>query len=1752
MEAASEGENNKNNSDSSPIEGPKKPKRQMKTPYQLEILEKTYASETYPSEATRAELSVKLGLSDRQLQMWFCHRRLKDKKDGGVKKPPASGAVVAKRGLLDSDRDELMVAERGSDHGSRSRSGSGSESGSDSSQFDYGGGVPMVGRYYESPQSVMERRVVACVEAQLGEPLREDGPILGVDFDELPPGAFGVPIVMTKQRDQSGVSYGGKSFEQCDLKPIKAAVRGHRECLLDEPSIGFDSYGRLIPSNFYDSPVECPRANPSVLVHGNGRLSRGYGVQGQVQSVSLSSQQGRQGHFSSPSGDNNCIAQRESLINMQLDASDSAHPAIVPENTDASDRHISNSEYGLQMEKKRKSDESRIGRQVDANEKRIRKELEKQDILRRKREEQMKREMEKQDRERRKEEERLMREKQRLQERFEREERREIERREKFLQKESLRAERKRQKEELRREKEEARLKASLERATARRMAKESMELIEDERLELMELAASSKGLPSIISLDHDTLQNLESFRDLLCSFPPKSVQLKRPFAIQPWTDSEENIGNLLMVWRFCITFADVLGLWPFTLDEFVQAFHDYDSRLLSEIHISLLKLIIKDIEDVARTPSTGLGTNQCSSANPEGGHPQIVEGAYLWGFDICTWKNHLNPLTWPEILRQFALSAGFGPQLKKKGIDRACLHDKDETKGCEDIISVLRNGSAAENAVAIMQEKGFPLQRRSRHRLTPGTVKFAAYHVLSLEGNKGLTVLELAHKIQKSGLRDLTTSKTPEASISVALSRDALLFERTAPSTYCVRPAFRKDPADAEALLAAAREKIKRFENGFLSGENADDVERDEDSEGEGADGPEVHDLGSPNANKNSSNEDSTNSGNEKDNFLDDVTLNMQNEPDTAGTSVNQFVDDSGKDNVAIIPVQGDTEIDESKSGEPWVQGLTEGEYSDLSVEERLNALVALVGKANEGNSIRAVLEDRLDAANVLKKQMWAEAQLDKKRIKEESIPKFLYSSFTGNETEIKQTCAATESSQSPLAGFDDKISESPPNTVKKESFVGADNVQDHLNSLPPDRILVGPDNSICQISSSVQQNGYAAERSRLQLKTYIGHRAEEMYIYRSLPLGQDRRRNRYWRFVASASRHDPGSGRIFVESPDGYWRLIDSEEAFDALLASLDTRGIRESHLHIMLRNIEKSFKENVRKNSQSASIMGRSVNVGNKAAEMDSSPAQSGGADSPSSTVSGSNSSTGEPSFSFRIELGKNETEKKAAMERYQEFQMWMWKECFNSSTLCAMRYGEKRCRPLLGICDFCLDSYIDENDHCPSCYRSFGTFDNKINLSEHVPLCEEERKESRKNSNISKFCHPLRIRLLRALLTVIEVSVPSEALQSSWMENCRKTWGIKLHASLSAVDLLQILTEFEAVIKRFCLSTLFETTDELLAVSALSGRGVCDSADAGSVPQLPWIPQTTAAVALRLLELDGSISYTLDQKAELLDNNEVEDFTKLPSRYAFMKNIEEVGQPEVHQGKHRKERNSADVANLYGISGYRQGVRGRGRVPGRSQKRVTGSGKRNLRNVETLTDVLRQQGQRTNGQKLGRGRRTIRRRREEKREVQDQETLLSHFGNIGGLKNFVESPRNSGGEWVGEEIEQMQIEGADNSNSLEAVESDDNDECAVGYENGKWRTGNLMVMSDEDVDGSGDDNDFEEMGREAFEENIVMNEDSEEMGRDGSEANVDMNDYSEEMGREGFEANVDLNEDSDGNGDQNEDESTDSADSEDYSD
>jgi hypothetical protein len=1518
----------------------KKPKRQMKTPFQLDALEKTYALQTYPSEAIRQGLSVQLGLTDRQLQMWFCHRRLKDKKEGVVKK------------LVSSEPAE-PESEPGSGSRSRSRSrsisGSGSGPGSDSS-YDYD--VP-------SPRSVMERRVIACIEAQLGEPLRDDGPVLGMVFDEPPPGAFGVPIVQPQSRDRSR---DGKLVDP-DSKPMRGSYRNFHDP--GEPSLRLDPYARN-PSHYYASP------------------NRGYN----------GSQNAEPERYLSP----------------------------------LKDDYITNNEDGLQIGKKRKIDETRSGKEIQGNGKRSQREIEKHDLLRRKREELMKKEMEKQDRERRKEEERIMREQLRSKERDQRDAKRAIERREKFLQKESIKAEKQRQKDEQKRERDAIRQKAAIEKATARKFAKEYMELIEDERLELMKLAASSKGLSSLLSLDHDTLQNLDLFRGSLCAFPPKTVQLKKPFAFQPWIDSDDNVGNLLMVWRFCITFGDVLGLWPFTLDEFIQAFHDYDSRLLGEIHIALLRLIIKDIEDVARTPTGGLGTNQYTAANPEGGHPRIVEGAYLWGFDIINWKDHLNPLTWPEILRQFALSAGFGPKLKKEAIDQAPPTETTEGKGCEDIISMLRNGSAAENAVAVMQEKGFSLQRRSRHRLTPGTVKFAAYHVLALEGSKGLNVLELADKIQKSGLRDLSSSKTPDASISVALSRDPILFERIAPSTYCVRPAFRKDPENAESLLSAAREKIQRYVNGFLGGDSVDDVIVEEKDEIESeCDVAEVDDVCTTPLTSNQKSDDLAAENGKIDGPCNDVALNLKHEIEDAGDPVNEFTNEIGVGDELVLE-EGGTEIDESKSGESWVQGLTEGEYSDLCVEERLTALVSLIEIANEGNLVRAVLEDRLDAANALKKQMWAEAQLDKRRMKEETS-KFPESS----------AAATQDGSQSPLTNYDAK---SQAKEEQPSSTPGLEN--SHQNQIT--------------LQNGNNNNNNTVERARMQLKSFIGHCAEEMYVYRSLPLGQDRRRNRYWQFVACPSKNDPGSGRIFMESPEGFWRLIDSEQAFEALLKSLETRGTRESHLHTMLTKIETSFKENVKKSLLLSKDQSRST-IKSEVAELGSSPSSNIDTDSPKSAVCGSSNDSLEMSSSFKIELGQNRTERNNYLKRYQDLQMWMWKECVNPSTFCAVTYGEKGFKPILGICNSCFSCYVFEENICPKCHKAFGTFDSELNYLEYVIQYEESRRYNFDDATLLDISHPPRIRLLKALMTLLEVSIPADARQPSWVETRRKPWGLKLQSALSTGDLLQILTQLEGFIKRDSVSSSFETTEELLRSSRASRK----ESSSGFVPQLPWIPQTTAAIALRLLELDSSISYALLHKDE--PHNQADDFIKPQSRYAYVKSIQKGQQSELNPDLNMKEE-----SRLRGLKG--RGGSGGARQRGQAQKSARGSalksGRRNMKDNSTSSHLGTLRGPGTNKQrKIGN---TI-------ATVDPLEDRMDY-----GVGPSVGLLPPGGEEWgvdEEEEVGKMQMEDESESDDDDDVPPSTTSPTAWNRSN-RSATWDLMESSDDDMEGSDDENGYDDDG------------------------------------------------------------------------
>lgn len=145
------------------------------------------------------------------------------------------------------------------------------------------------------------------------------------------------------------------------------------------------------------------------------------------------------------------------------------------------------------------------------------------------------------------------------------------------------------------------------------------------------------------------------------------------------------------------------------------------------------------------------------------------------------------------------------------------------------------------------------------------------------------------------------------------------------------------------------------------------------------------------------------------------------------------------------------------------------------------------------------------MEAANSLKKQMWAEAQLDNSCMRD--VLKLGFQNLSSNKTESTMEVFSND-----------------------------------LHKSPTERALINQE-------TNTSQENCSSKRSRSQLKSYIGGKAEEVYPYRSLPLGQDRRHNRYWHFAASASKTDPCSGLIFVELHDGKWRLIDSEEVITSI---------------------------------------------------------------------------------------------------------------------------------------------------------------------------------------------------------------------------------------------------------------------------------------------------------------------------------------------------------------------------------------------------------------------------------------------------------------------------------------------------------------------------------------------------------------------------------------------------------------------------
>ncbi|XP_042044660.1 uncharacterized protein LOC121790529 [Salvia splendens] len=229
----------------------KNKKRIVKTQAQVQALEKFYNEHKYPSESMKIQVAESIGLTEKQVSGWFCHRRLKDKKlingvnHATVRQDRSSGVI--QDGGSGHRQDSCGSTKQGDDKNVDTREvesgrvtskdfsaadlpyehdnnyagnynhtiddSSGSSSSLRNAPPNYQNGDPSdvsTSRYlmpklpsdtkgikprpgpsgYLKVKGRLENPAIPAVKRHLRKQYREDGPPLGVEFDPLPPGAF--------------------------------------------------------------------------------------------------------------------------------------------------------------------------------------------------------------------------------------------------------------------------------------------------------------------------------------------------------------------------------------------------------------------------------------------------------------------------------------------------------------------------------------------------------------------------------------------------------------------------------------------------------------------------------------------------------------------------------------------------------------------------------------------------------------------------------------------------------------------------------------------------------------------------------------------------------------------------------------------------------------------------------------------------------------------------------------------------------------------------------------------------------------------------------------------------------------------------------------------------------------------------------------------------------------------------------------------------------------------------------------------------------------------------------------------------------------------------------------------------------------------------------------------------------------------------------------------------------------------------
>nr|XP_010932083.1 homeobox-DDT domain protein RLT3 [Elaeis guineensis] len=646
---------------------------------------------------------------------------------------------------------------------------------------------------------------------------------------------------------------------------------------------------------------------------------------------------------------------------------------------------------------------------------------------------------------------------------------------------------------------------------------------------------------------------------------------------------------------------------------------------------------------------------------------------------------------------------------------------------------------------------------RMAKYGLHPRTLKGALFTLLYKQGTGGLKVSELARTSEIVDLDLPHTKEELEQLIRSTLSSDITLFEKIGPSAFRLRV----DP------------HVKGKEDLLSDTEDSGSV--DDDS-----------------VDASSSNDDSD----------DSKEIN-------SAVRERQIIKYKAWQKKTGQEVAKCTEIDESYSGEAWVLGLMEGEYSDLSIEEKLNALAALVDLVGAGSILRT--EEPVRAISV--------------------IP----------------------STRSHGSGAKIKKSSTNNHLLSQASWEGLAHNVEETHSLPvscPTDFSATFLKTTKKGQSSVNANEHHPGVSRRKNAEPMGEPGQVMHPLQSIYLGSDRRYNSYWLFLGPCTVDDPGHRRVYFESSeDGHWGVIDTSQVLHTLCSVLDGRGTREARLLASLEKRE-SFLCQAMDGYITDEIRIRQTR------RSDPSDLDTNGGDgsSPISDIDNvmipteSTENLLAASGAIILEVGKGAEDRKQKWERLQAFDKWIWSSFY--SNLNSVKYSKRSYMESLARCESCHDLYWRDEKHCKICHATFEIdFDLEERYAIHVATCREMEDTSDSEYPNHKVL-PSQLQALKAAIHAIEMNMPVAALANTWTSSAHKLWVKRLRRTSSMPELLQVLVDFVGAINE---EWLYE------CASAWGSNMALDDI----IVYFQTMPQTTSAVALWMVKLDSLIAPYLER-------------------------------------------------------------------------------------------------------------------------------------------------------------------------------------------------------------------------------------------------------------------------------------------------